>query len=99
MRTPGVAKSKLTRTRIVEILLLTFTLACVARATPNLDMLPNIPWAEDRTNGDLGNTDDKTWGNYARMEFMATHPPAGTPTLKPVRPEKFWLQRPPGTQV
>jgi hypothetical protein len=77
MRTPGVAKSKLTRTRIVEILLLTFTLACVARATPNLDMLPNIPWAEDRTNGDLGNTDDKAWGNYARMEFMATHPPAG----------------------
>ncbi len=74
------------KTRVATILLLSFIAAFVARTTPNLDMLPNIPWAENRTNGDLG--------NYARMEFLATHPRAGTPTLKPVRPEKFWLQRP-----
>jgi hypothetical protein len=99
MRTPAIAKSKLTRTRMVEILLLTFILAFVARATPNLDMLPNIPWAEDRTTGDLGNTNDKAWGNYARMKFLETHPPESTPTLKPVRPEKFWLQQPRAIEV
>ena len=89
------AKPKATRTRIAEIGLLVFIAAFVARATPNLDMLFKIiPWAE-RTNDDLANTDDKAWGNYARMEFMATHPPTGTPTLKPVRPERFWLQQQP----
>jgi len=84
------------KTRLTEILLLSFIVAFVARATPNLDMLFKIiPWAE-RTNDDLANTDDKDWGNYARMKFLETHPPAGTPTLKPVRPEKHWLQRPRG---
>jgi hypothetical protein len=77
-------------------MLLSFIVVFVSRATPNLDMLPNIPWAEDRTNGDLGNTDDKAWGNYARMKFLETHPPEGTPAMKQVRPEKFWLQRPRG---
>jgi len=86
------------KTRLTEFLLLSFIVVFVVRATPNLDMLPNIPWAEDRTNGDLGRTDDKAWGNYARMEFMATHPPAGTPTMKPARREKFWLQRPRGIE-
>jgi hypothetical protein len=42
---------------------------------------------------------DKDWGNYAGMEFMATHPPAGGPTLKSVRPEKFWSQRPRAIEV
>jgi len=79
----------------MQVILAIFILAFVARATPNLDMLPKIPWIDDQPNDiGLGNTDDKDWGNYARMEFLATHPPAGTPTLKPVRPEKFWLQRP-----
>jgi hypothetical protein len=83
------------KTRIVEILLLTFILAFVARATPNLDVIPSIPWAEDQPNDiGLGNTDDKDWGKYARMEFMATHPAAPTPTLKSVRPEKYWSQQP-----
>jgi hypothetical protein len=91
-------KPKLTWTRIVEMFLLTFILAFVARATPNLNLIPDIPWA-NRTNDDLGATDDKAWGNFARMKFMETHPPEGTPTLKPVRPEKFWLQRPRGMAV
>jgi hypothetical protein len=90
-------QTKANSTRIAEIILLTFILAFVARATPNLDMLPRIPWAEDQPNDiGLGNTDDKDWGIYARMEFMATHPPVATPTLKPVRLEKFWFQRPRG---
>jgi len=85
------------KTRIAELMLLSFILAFVARATPNLDMLPKIPWIDDQPNDiGLGNTDDKDWGNYARMEFLATHPPASTPTLKPVRPEKHWLPRPRG---
>src|SRR5260370_12266317 len=99
MKTAGKTRTKLTPTRIAEIVLLTFILAFVARATPNLDILPNFPWAEGRTNGDLGNTDDKAWGNYARMKFLETHPPDSIPTLKPVRSEKFWLQRPRGIQV
>jgi hypothetical protein len=87
------------KTRIAELLLLSFIVVFVARATPNLDMLPNIPWAEDRTTGDLENTDDKAWGNYARMKFMETHPAANTPTLKSVPERKFWLQRPRGIAV
>jgi hypothetical protein len=89
-------QTKANSTRIAEILLLTFILAFVARATPNLNVI-NIPWAEDQPNDiGLGNTDDKDWGNYARMKFMETHPPAGTPTLKSVRREKFWSRRPRG---
>jgi hypothetical protein len=71
------------KTRVADLLLLSFIVVFVARATPNLDVLPNIPWAQDRTNGDLANTDDKRLGNYARMKFLETHPPEGTPTLKP----------------
>jgi hypothetical protein len=82
--------------RIAEIILVIFILAFVARATPNLNVIPNIPWADARTNGGLGNTADKDWGTYARIQFMATHPPTRTPTLKPVRPEQFWLLRPRG---
>jgi len=51
-----------------------------------MDMLPDLPASENQL-------DDQEWGKITRMEFMATHPPAGTPTLKPVRPEKFWLKR------
>jgi hypothetical protein len=92
-------EAKSSRNRIVEMILLAFILVSVARTTPNLDMLPNSPSAEDRTTGDLGNTDDKAWGNYARMKLLETHPPTRTPTLKPVRPEKFWLKRPRGIEV
>jgi hypothetical protein len=92
------AQNKTQSTRIIKTLLLTFILVFVARATPNLNVIPNIPWAEDRSD-EFGNADDIGWGNYARMQWIATHPPAGTPTLKPVRPEKFWLQRPRGIEV
>jgi hypothetical protein len=85
--------------RIAEIVLVIFILAFVARAMPNLNVIPNIPWADDRTNGGLGNTADKDWGNYARMQFMATHPPTRTPTLKLPRPGKLRLQRPRGIAV
>jgi hypothetical protein len=94
MKTEATAKPKATRTRIAEIALLVFIAAFAARAEPNLDVLPNIPWAQYRTNGDLGNTDDVAWGKYARMKFLETHPPEGTPTLKPFRPEKCWTQQP-----
>jgi hypothetical protein len=88
-------QTKAKAVQIAEPILVIFILAFVARATPNLNVIPNIPWAEARTNGGLGNTDDKDWGDYVRMQFMATHPPAGTPTVKPVRPEKFWRQQQP----
>jgi hypothetical protein len=84
---------KLNSTRIMELILVIFILAFVARATPNLNVIPTIPWVGDRPD-DFGNADDIGWGNYARMQWIATHPSAPTPTLKPVRPEKFWLQRP-----
>jgi|SRR6266436_4137143 len=59
-------EAKSSRNRIVEMILLAFIPAFVARATPNLDMLPRIPWADDQPNDiGLGNTDDKDWGNYA----------------------------------
>jgi hypothetical protein len=80
----------------MEIVLVTFILAFVARAVPNVDALPSIPWAE-QPNADFGNTDDKDWGRYTRMKFLETHPPESNTTLKPVRPEKFWLQRPIGS--
>jgi hypothetical protein len=86
------------KTRIAEIFLLTFILAFVARATPNLNVIPTIPWAEDRPD-DFGNADDIGWGNYARMQWIATHPPADTPTLKPVRSEIFWSRQPRGMEV
>jgi hypothetical protein len=87
-------QTKAKAVRIVEILLVIFILAFVARATPNLNVIPNIPWADDRTNGGLGNTADKDWGTYARMQFLAMHPPTRTPTLKLGRSGKLWLQRP-----
>jgi hypothetical protein len=96
--------TKAKSTRVVEILLSTFILEFVARATPNSNLIPNIPWADARTNGGLGNTDDKDWGNYARMEWIATKPPSPTrvrtskiqpewksPKKFPVLPGKFWL--------
>jgi hypothetical protein len=77
MKIAVTAKPKLTPTRIVEIVLLTFILAFVARATPNLDVLPNIPWAEDRTNGDLANTDDKRLGELRADEIFGNAPTRG----------------------
>jgi hypothetical protein len=79
-------------TRIMEIILVLFIVSFIYRAIPNVDMLPDLPASENQI-------DDREWGKIARMEFMATHPPAGTPTLKPLRPEKFWLQRPRGITV
>jgi hypothetical protein len=76
-----------TKIRIAEILLLSFIVAFIHRAIPNVDIIPDLPASENQI-------DDREWGNITRMKFMETHPSAGTPTLKPVRPEKFWLQRP-----
>jgi len=53
-------------------------------------MLPNLAASENQID------DEEEGGKITLMEFMATHPPAGTQTFKPVRPEKFWLQRPRG---
>jgi hypothetical protein len=52
-----------------------------------VNVIPDLPASENQI-------DDEEWGKIARMEFLATHPAARTPTLKPVRPEKFWLERP-----
>jgi hypothetical protein len=79
-------QTKAKAVRIAELILVIFILGFVARATPNLNVIPNIPWADSRTKDGSGNTDDKDWGNYARMQFMATHPSTRTPTLKPRRP-------------
>jgi len=86
-------------TRIVEIGLVLFICSFIYRAIPNVNVIPDLPWADDLTNNDLGSTDDKDWGNYARMQWTATHPSAPTPTLEQVQPEKFWLQRPRGIPV
>src|SRR5260370_4299682 len=63
--------------------------AFLFRAAHNLDVLPSFP---EHCNFDQ----DYYWGNYARMEFLATRPAPGTQTFKPVRPEKLWFQRPTG---
>jgi hypothetical protein len=72
-------------TRAAEIILALVIFSFVSRVLPNLnDLHPDSPLI-----------DDKCWGNYSRMEFLATRPAVGTPTFKPVRPEKFWLRRRP----
>ncbi len=86
MKTVGKVNPKSTRTRILELLLLSFIASFIYRVIPNVEMLPSLPASENQL-------DDQEWGKITRMEFMATHPPAGTSTLKPVRPEKHWLQQ------
>jgi hypothetical protein len=79
-------------TRITEIALVLFIASFIYRAIPNANVIPDLPVSKNQI-------DNKEWGKITRMEFIATHPPAGTPTLQPVRPEKFWLQRPRGIAV
>jgi hypothetical protein len=70
---------------LMEIILALFIAAFILRAIPNLNVL----------HLDSPEIDDRYWGEYARIEFMGTHPIAGKPTLKPVRPENNWLQQRP----
>jgi hypothetical protein len=73
-------------------MLVTFIVSFFVRAAPNWDMLPDLPASENQI-------DDQEWGKITRMEFMATHPALRKPPLKPVRPEKHWLQRPIGIRA
>jgi hypothetical protein len=73
--------------RIMETILVLFIVSFLYRAIPNVDVIPNLPLAN-------GQVDDKTWGTYTRMEFLATRPAPVPPTFKPVPEQKFWLQRP-----
>jgi hypothetical protein len=83
-------------TRIMEIVLVLFIVSVGFRAIPNLNVLHR----------DSPEIDDRYWGNYARVEFMATHPPASakartskvvperkSPKMFPVLPGKYWLWR------
>ena len=76
------ARNKVKSTRIIEISLVFFIASFIYRAIPNVNVIPDLPASENQI-------DDREWGKITRMEFLATHPPAGMPTLKPVRPEKF----------
>jgi hypothetical protein len=76
----------------MEIILVLFDVSFIYRAIPNANVIPELPASQNQV-------DDQEWGKITRMEFMATHPPAGTPSLKPVRPEKLWSQRPRGIAV
>ena len=79
----------------MEIILALFIGSLIYRAIPNVNVIPDLPWADDLTNDkDLGNTDDKGFGNYARMKFLETHPPAAPATLKTVPQEKFFRNSP-----
>ena len=80
-------KTKVKSTLIIEIILVLFIASFVYRAIPNVNMLPSLPASENQI-------DDKEWGQITRMEFMKTKPPTSIPALKPIRPEKLWLQRP-----
>jgi hypothetical protein len=55
--------------RIAEVILAIFICIFVARAVPNLNVIPNIPWAtQDRE------IDYKTWGAYTRLQWLSLHP-------------------------
>jgi len=88
----GNVTGKTYRRAMEFILVLFIIISFLYRAISNADMLPSLPASENQI-------DDREWGKIRRMEFMKINPPTGAPTLKPVRPEKFWkfwVQRPRG---